>query len=117
MVIDNKEIVRLLNYRKENGKFNSLDQYLRMLHPTLENLLLLIRVNAFREISHDKQALKWQAHLFYKKSKVIKHQEVLFQQETKQYKLPRSEEHTSELQSRPHLVCRLLLEKKKKKKK
>src|SRR5687768_18330456 len=29
----------------------------------------------------------------------------------------RSEEHTSELQSRIHLVCRLLLEKKKKKKK
>src|SRR5690554_7057972 len=28
---------------------------------------------------------------------------------------PRSEEHTSELQSRPHLVCRLLLEKKKQK--
>src|SRR3989442_11712435 len=28
--------------------------------------------------------------------------------------LLRSEEHTSELQSRPHLVCRLLLEKKKK---
>src|SRR5690554_7604723 len=27
----------------------------------------------------------------------------------------RSEEHTSELQSRPHLVCRLLLEKKNKK--
>src|SRR5437870_6571576 len=31
--------------------------------------------------------------------------------------LSRSEEHTSELQSRGHLVCRLLLEKKKKKKK
>src|SRR5439155_25449225 len=30
---------------------------------------------------------------------------------------PRSEEHTSELQSRGHLVCRLLLEKKKKKRK
>src|SRR5690606_41955269 len=29
--------------------------------------------------------------------------------------LPRSEEHTSELQSRENLVCRLLLEKKKKK--
>src|SRR5258707_10100087 len=29
---------------------------------------------------------------------------------------PRSEEHTSELQSRQYLVCRLLLEKKKKKK-
>src|SRR3712207_7762147 len=30
--------------------------------------------------------------------------------------VPRSEEHTSELQSRQYLVCRLLLEKKKKKK-
>src|SRR2546422_51770 len=29
-------------------------------------------------------------------------------------RIPRSEEHTSELQSRLHLVCRLLLEKKKK---
>src|SRR5690554_7338186 len=32
-------------------------------------------------------------------------------------RLVRSEEHTSELQSRPHLVCRLLLEKKKNNKK
>src|SRR3989442_6139532 len=31
-----------------------------------------------------------------------------------QQRAARSEEHTSELQSRPHLVCRLLLEKKKK---
>src|SRR5690554_7457052 len=35
----------------------------------------------------------------------------------REHKESRSEEHTSELQSRPHLVCRLLLEKKKKKKK
>src|SRR5947209_15687874 len=33
------------------------------------------------------------------------------------HELIRSEEHTSELQSRQYLVCRLLLEKKKKKKK
>src|SRR5690554_7157483 len=37
--------------------------------------------------------------------------------DTLKYYSVRSEEHTSELQSRPHLVCRLLLEKKKKKKK
>src|SRR2546422_6171570 len=35
----------------------------------------------------------------------------------KNTKKHRSEEHTSELQSRLHLVCRLLLEKKKKKRK
>src|SRR3989442_10970822 len=33
--------------------------------------------------------------------------------EYRQRAAKRSEEHTSELQSRPHLVCRLLLEKKK----
>src|SRR5207253_5892488 len=33
--------------------------------------------------------------------------------ETKAFQKARSEEHTSELQSRGHLVCRLLLEKKK----
>src|SRR2546429_3377694 len=32
----------------------------------------------------------------------------------RQFRFARSEEHTSELQSRLHLVCRLLLEKKKK---
>src|SRR5215813_15458521 len=33
---------------------------------------------------------------------------------SRSWRASRSEEHTSELQSRPHLVCRLLLEKKKK---
>src|SRR5690625_6441097 len=33
-------------------------------------------------------------------------------EKTRVRKFPRSEEHTSELQSRGHLVCRLLLEKK-----
>src|SRR5437870_9185244 len=35
-----------------------------------------------------------------------------FRGEDRSVVLPRSEEHTSELQSRGHLVCRLLLEKK-----
>src|SRR5687768_17626862 len=41
----------------------------------------------------------------------------LFAEDEKTAEALRSEEHTSELQSRLHLVCRLLLEKKKKKKK
>src|SRR3989442_2676874 len=37
----------------------------------------------------------------------------VYQSAPRSYRDLRSEEHTSELQSRPHLVCRLLLEKKK----
>src|SRR5690625_5637979 len=42
--------------------------------------------------------------------------ETAHQTEIPGYEMRRSEEHTSELQSRGHLVCRLLLEKKKTKK-
>src|SRR5690625_7045824 len=54
-----------------------------------------------------------QALQFLDESPILKQ---LFDQTTMNQlmrKLPRSEEHTSELQSRSHLVCRLLLEKKK----
>src|SRR5690554_7230294 len=47
--------------------------------------------------------------------KVGNHQKNINHEHLYKYGRERSEEHTSELQSRPHLVCRLLLEKKKKK--
>ena len=50
-------------------------------------------------------------------SQVQEHIEILLADGTTRLKAARSEEHTSELQSRLHLVCRLLLEKKKTKEK
>src|SRR2546429_5798100 len=44
----------------------------------------------------------------------LEHQEIHVQRSHDRDHQSRSEEHTSELQSRLHLVCRLLLEKKKK---
>src|SRR5216684_8683954 len=43
----------------------------------------------------------------------IKHVWTALGRSKRRPRMPRSEEHTSELQSRLHLVCRLLLEKKK----
>src|SRR5690625_5658886 len=53
---------------------------------------------------------------FYGGTYFPKERWMLFMKEIVQFvrENPRSEEHTSELQSRGHLVCRLLLEKKKK---
>src|SRR5690554_7778711 len=57
-------------------------------------------------------------YLFNKENKYIDRNMQQIDDLVKAYKYAkghvRSEEHTSELQSRPHLVCRLLLEKKKK---
>src|SRR3989442_11468591 len=59
-------------------------------------------------------AVEWQIQEFQKRTGIkcrftssLKHVELL------DLPFDRSEEHTSELQSRPHLVCRLLLQKKK----
>src|SRR5690554_7595803 len=52
---------------------------------------------------------------FLKRSHILLSKTINQRLFTTVYIVIRSEEHTSELQSRPHLVCRLLLEKKKKK--
>ncbi len=92
MGINYKEMNKILQYQSKNGKFSSFDQLLNTLHPSLENILLLIRIDAFRAFSPTQQALKWKAHLFYKKSHASAlHQNSLFQQEIKQYQLPKLE--------------------------
>src|SRR2546428_6305745 len=53
------------------------------------------------------------ASLFMPKSPVVMAERAGFEPATELLALRRSEEHTSELQSRSDLVCRLLLEKKK----
>src|SRR5215510_16460886 len=62
----------------------------------------------FRSLFHVQQVvvLGTEIHRAGEAAEVVDHQPVVEE---------RSEEHTSELQSRGHLVCRLLLEKKKKK--
>src|SRR3712207_8419557 len=52
------------------------------------------------------------ANLFGEEAQVVGVGEHLLQGQTGLLQPPRSEEHTSELQSRQYLVCRLLLEKK-----
>src|SRR5205809_7423623 len=58
------------------------------------------RINHGEEVTTDKLGMIGQAELYIKELTAVRN-------------LRRSEEHTSELQSRLHIVCRLLLEKKK----
>src|SRR5256884_6740993 len=63
------------------------------------------RVTAWTEFPRFASRLTWVAAVVLLASTTWFYESVL--------RAPRSEEHTSELQSRLHLVCRLLLEKKK----
>src|SRR2546422_767355 len=79
-----------------------------LLHPQHQSVLVLVRAVADeRRVGGEQQRRpQWQERLIHEKHRYGARQ---WNQEI------RSEEHTSELQSRLHLVCRLLLEKKKKK--
>src|SRR5690554_7400630 len=80
-----------------------------------ENIISLLRnsgkatrahfVESIEDFTQQLQEKLWDLVITYPQVGDIKLQDLVAQ---------RSEEHTSELQSRPHLVCRLLLEKKNK---
>src|SRR5439155_24283793 len=58
-------------------------------------------------------ARRYAGHAHHAKKQVLERDNGMLAVPDRQFVMPRSEEHTSELQSRGHLVCRLLLEKKK----
>src|SRR5690554_7071209 len=92
------------------------------LHPPRSFSLKSLQLSPFPQIDFPvKKGYSWKAKMFIGSGwgdlngKTIKYDFIIdevkyLDNDTLNY---RSEEHTSELQSRPHLVCRLLLEKKK----
>src|SRR5690554_3261929 len=93
-------------------------RYLTTPYPKIKHDVLVQIAMQMATVSHDYGAAleqlipdnlsKWQKEKLKTKANILSDAEHI---KTSAY---RSEEHTSELQSRPHLVCRLLLEKKKK---
>src|SRR5690625_4677942 len=104
--ITNKELKTTL-FNELESKQNKVEQLEKELNTKEESILSLKTSHEdLKTLNKQQQELISQVfHYFLNKSS---HENLNF--------FDRSEEHTSELQSRGHLVCRLLLEKKKKKK-
>jgi DNA polymerase-3 subunit alpha len=56
-------VARLLIERKRGGPFEDLPDFCRRLSPPREQLVLLVRIGAFRFTRRSKKALMWEAHL------------------------------------------------------
>lgn len=52
--------------RAHNGPFTSIEDFVTRTHASLEQLLILIRIGAFRFLGIDKKALLWEAHWLMK---------------------------------------------------
>jgi len=87
---------RLLKERKENGVFISLRDFVKRIPIHLEQLILLIRIGAFRFTGKEKKELLWDAHFLLGHSKKIQSEKTLFQPEVKEFKLPKLWKHRLE---------------------
>lgn len=78
----------VLEERMRNGKFQSLENFMRRVVISIEQLRILIRINAFRFTGRTKQQLLWDIHAVIGSEKKTKAEKEIFEIEHKQYNLP-----------------------------
>ncbi len=86
---------RILKERTENGDFTSLEDFLDRVFITVDQISILIRIDAFRFTEVNKHKLLWKAHLFLNKNVKIDHPK-LFPPEHQDFKIPQL--HTTDLE-------------------
>ncbi len=78
----------IMEERCRNGAFINLADFVNRIPVTLEQVILLIRINAFRFIGASKQQLLWEVHLLLRKSTPPPTDGLLFTTPTRQFCMP-----------------------------
>lgn len=86
--LENKSIQRILENRYFYGAYRSLHDFMERVPMGIEQLSTLIKIGAFRFTGQDKHELLWNAHFIMNKQQVVAHQERLFSNPAKNFKLP-----------------------------
>lgn len=92
------EVIRhVLQVREADGKFKDFEGFLDRVRIPLDQLALLIRINAFRAFNLSRKELLWRAHYRLYKAPVRPLQEGLFVAPVQEFVLPDLEEHPMEI--------------------
>lgn len=81
-------VKNMLDERGINGNYLSLRDFIQRVPISLEQLIILIRIGAFRFTGIGKKELLWDAHFLLGHNKKTKPERTLFQTEVKEFKLP-----------------------------
>jgi DNA polymerase-3 subunit alpha len=79
---------RLLAERSKNGPFLNLRDFLKRVAVSLEQLSILIRIDAFRFTGKPKKELMWDAHFLLRKTKKTVPVKTLFHEAVKEFVIP-----------------------------
>lgn len=90
--LEHKLAKRIVLEQETGGPFAHLEDFIERVKPGLEQLIILIRVHAFRFTGKDKASLLWEAHLLYNAHKKRGDAPSLFHSPAKRFELPRLEQ-------------------------
>ncbi len=79
---------KLLTERQRSGEYKGLNDFIRRVRISLEQLIILIRAGAFRFTGKNKKELLWDAHYLLGHSKKTVPEKTLFDTSVKEFKLP-----------------------------
>ncbi|SEL57853.1 DNA polymerase III, alpha subunit [Maribacter orientalis] len=85
--LEERVMERILKERYLNGSFDSLEGFLDRVMISIEQVSILIRIDAFRFTGVNKHELLWKAHLFLNKTKKIDHPK-LFAPKHQHFEIP-----------------------------
>ncbi|HET8752900.1 MAG TPA: DNA polymerase III subunit alpha, partial [Salinimicrobium sp.] len=86
--LENKVVKQILENRQFFGRFSSLDNFIDRVDISIEQLSLLIKIDAFRFTGKDKHHLLWKAYFKLNRMQKRDQQPVLFKPEHKDFDLP-----------------------------
>ncbi len=86
--LEAKLIKRILKERSIKGSYLSLDDFLERIPISMEQISILIKINAFRFTGRNKRELLWEAHMKINKSEVAEPQPILFKTARINYQTP-----------------------------
>ena len=86
--IEHRSMAALIEAREKGGSFDSLQDFVKRVSITLEQLTLFIRCNAFRFLGATKKQLLWEAYLLLGHDKRSKPKPRLFALEVRHFELP-----------------------------
>ena len=85
---ETKTIKKLLAEREENSPYKSLDDFIDRVSISIEQISILVKINAFRFTGINKRELLWEAHLKINKTIIQDHIVTLFRTQRINYKTP-----------------------------
>lgn len=86
--LEQRTVQRIIENRNFYGNYKSLENFLDRIAISIEQISILIRIEAFRFTQINKHQLLWNAYFILQKTKANSHQKKLFQPQLKAFRFP-----------------------------